>query len=1014
MSSLQLLPSLVDETAANEPSCVLYSISKTKNPADGFTDISVRAFAHAVDRCAWFIDDALGRGTHFPTLLYIGPQDIVYPILTLASVKSGYKVLFSSPRNSLEAHLSLLDKTDCHTFLMPPGFPLPVVKDILAARPMRVLHIASPSTWLDGSHRPYHYNKTFAEAKYEPFVVLHTSGSTGLPKPIIQTHATAAAMQAYTRVPDPASTFPNMLTGKRLYTAFPLFHCAGLRLTLPCAVYAQFTVVLGPFPPSPDVINAVHAHGNVQGSALAPASWVDVVKVPEYLDNLSRLDLAISGGGPLQNPTGDLFSAKTRLLNIVGTTELGPLPTQLCSPDSWGYMRFSPVLGAEYRHVAGELYEQVIVRGSRPEYQGVFGTYPELQEWRMKDLYAKHHIEENAWLYKGRADDILVLGTGEKINPLDMESMVSSNPSVVGALVTGAGRMQASLLVEPAKQPTTDEERQRLLEGIWPSVQAANIEAASHGRIHRNMILFTASDKPMLRAGKGTVQRRLTVELYERELDSLYEAQALGIVSGVQHDENLPSIIRRLLIETTDILDDVLEYDADFFELGMDSLQVTMLAKRINDVLVGRGAKRMLTPRCIYGSPSLSSLAHTVASLLNETPEQTVKSTIERMKELYEANVNDMPISGRQPPSRTSSGAVVLLTGSTASLGSYILDALESNPAVSHIYCLNRGQYSRQRQEESQSAKGLPPLNNKVQCLDANLSESHFGLPPSDYRCLLTAVTDVIHNAWPVDFNMSIDSFARQIDIVRRLVNFSSQSTFGANIIFISSFSAASGLAGDVEEQTFSAWDVAPENGYGQSKHVAKRILEIAAAEAQVSVAICRVGQVAGPTGHAGMWPKQEWLPSLIASSKHLGMLPDSLGRMETVDWIPVDVLARIICEIMINTAGESNSAAAVYHATNPQNGTWKSLVPAVAGVLDVKVVSLEKWLDALRRSAMAENLLQNPALKLLDFFEGLISFRDRNVALSTKQTVNVAPSLAGLKPVDKVLMANWMTQWAF
>lgn len=32
---------------------------------------------------------------------------------------------------------------------------------------------------------PYPYNKTFEEGEWDPLCVLHTSGSTGLPKPIV-------------------------------------------------------------------------------------------------------------------------------------------------------------------------------------------------------------------------------------------------------------------------------------------------------------------------------------------------------------------------------------------------------------------------------------------------------------------------------------------------------------------------------------------------------------------------------------------------------------------------------------------------------------------------------------------------------------------------------------------------------------------------------------------------------------------------------------------------------------
>jgi hypothetical protein len=37
----------------------------------------------------------------------------------------------------------------------------------------------------------------------------------------------------------------------------------------------------------------------------------------------------------------------------------------------------------------------------------------------------------------------------------------------------------------------------------------------------------------------------------------------------------------------------------------------------------------------------------------------------------------------------------------------------------------------------------------------------------------------------------------------------------------------------------------------------------------------------------------------MVASSKYLGVLPESLGNMEVVDWIPVDVLSEVMTELV-------------------------------------------------------------------------------------------------------------------
>ena len=44
--------------------------------------------------------------------------------------------------------------------------------------------------------KPYPYNKTFEEAARDPIAIVHTSGSTGMPKPILWNHGIYATIDA--------------------------------------------------------------------------------------------------------------------------------------------------------------------------------------------------------------------------------------------------------------------------------------------------------------------------------------------------------------------------------------------------------------------------------------------------------------------------------------------------------------------------------------------------------------------------------------------------------------------------------------------------------------------------------------------------------------------------------------------------------------------------------------------------------------------------------------------------
>lgn len=81
--------------------------------------------------------------------------------------------------------MNLFKEIDCR-FLAYPGSHRAMVSPWLHAREMKGIEIGSVEEWFCSAKVPPHpYGKTFEQARWEPFVVLHTSGSTGLPKPIV-------------------------------------------------------------------------------------------------------------------------------------------------------------------------------------------------------------------------------------------------------------------------------------------------------------------------------------------------------------------------------------------------------------------------------------------------------------------------------------------------------------------------------------------------------------------------------------------------------------------------------------------------------------------------------------------------------------------------------------------------------------------------------------------------------------------------------------------------------------
>ncbi|KAL8811466.1 MAG: hypothetical protein Q9200_001786 [Gallowayella weberi] len=899
--------------------------------------------------------------------------------------------------------------------------------------------------------KAYPYSKTFEEAKLDPFVALQSSGSTGPPKLIVNGHGTFAAQDAFQTIPSLGGQPVNVhyLRGRKMFCPFPLFHGAALGTVLATNIYAGMTVVLPPTAPlTTELSDMFHTHGGLNGTCLPPSVLVDIVHNPDYLKHLQDLDFVCYGGGPLPKEVGDRIAISGKpLLNFFGASETNLLPTEVLDPEDWEYFKFSPFLGHEFRPVGDGLSELFIVHNQALEpFQGVFSTFPNLQEYGMKDTYEPHPIKPDLWRFTGRSDDVIVFSNGETFNPLVMEGIITSHPAVKSALVAGHGKFQAALLVEP--NSTEPVSAGALIDEIWPTVRKANQQCASQGSIAKELILVTAFGKPMLRASKGTVQRKATLQLYSTELEVLYTADAslelderlnqLDLGNHKQAAEALVTLISRQL--NIDQLDE----QQNLFQIGLDSLQALSLTKQINRLL--RTSGRSITTATIFANATVVKLAEALAtpSLQNGNSSGHLSDPMQRDKELdillerYTPHLTTPATKGYHLTDQHSSTRVVILTGSTGSLGSYLLDTLTQNPSISRVYCLNRSPKSSHRQRDSQVLKGLHTDFQKVTFLQWNPSIPQFGLDRSDYETLLMDVTDIVHNAWEVNFNLPIESFEPHLSGVQQFVEFSLKSANRAHIFFISTLGTVSNYqALDqqtlVPEKPIEQWSSAEEAGYPQSKLVAERILLNASRAHGVHATICRVGQIAGPTGRQGVWQEQEWLPSLVASAKYLRTIPRSLGPMDVVDWIPVNLVAKIVEELSAserestavegtNGAGhrekEEDAGLSVVHVVNPKKTTWQNLLPIIQEQIpDVQVTEYSTWVAALRQSLSdgPKDVNDNPAVKLLPFFEGIemgMTDAKGGVTLDTRCSEAKSQTMRGLQQVGSEWMVNWMRQW--
>ncbi|KAI1321521.1 hypothetical protein F5Y16DRAFT_388734 [Xylariaceae sp. FL0255] len=1057
----------------------------------GQTDLQYLTYAdieNASNRAAWFLDQNLKNEIK---VYYMGPNDIRYPIWVIGGMKAGKCVALPAPGNSVSANTGLFEKVGASTLLYAPEAK-DTLSPLLDATRTTVKLIATMTYQeLLGEDivDVYPFTATFEEVKDTQFLCLHTSGTSGHPKPIYWNHSAAATIPSFMD-PDIAGEEPNrtrdLFDKATLLLLFPLFHFAGIASIL-SAVQAESTIAI---PSSgtrltPANVSAMLQRVKCTTLFIPPPVLESCHDHPPALEALGELETVVYSGGSINPGRGEELTKHIKHLGtILGSTEGGPLLAASTRDNKhWNAFRFLDV-GQRMEEVATGVYELVFSRNDlQVRANGYFHTFPHLEsEFRTADLYAPVENEPGWWIYRGRTDNWMMLSNGLKMDPTDMESIIGAHPDVKGALIAGSYRPQPCLLVELKHPPTDQESREKALDALWPAVEKANQGMRKIGRIPRELILFATEKKPFLRASKGTIQRVLTITDYAPEIDQAYaEAEESLLTGGLPplqspgSASDLISLLEAIFSQTMQNSSDdvVIDIDEDLFTRGLDSLGISVVLARLKATLRKHGVSdeklKLIKNQLIYKEPTVTRLANALSTILSgaAVSDETAESQalLNQVLDEYEQKLhgilaakeasNGLKTNGYKG---TKTGHTVILTGSTGSVGSYILSSLLARNDVNKIICLNRSPDAAQKQAASFRSRGITGLDKaeasqRVVYMQAALHDPHLGLSDIDYQTLQTSATTIIHNAFPVNFLLGLRAFEPQLQGLLNLIELADSSAKHAAVLFISSISAGLPVMGDssVVPETVLPRERAGailSQGYAQAKYICESLLQTYASASNEAhgqerkASILRVGQVSGPLVGPGVWNPAEWAPSLVLSSKYLGACPESIGELE-VNWVPVDKLGEIVCEIMssspsssasatkpsssstdengIGTDTASENAFTLYNIVNPHATSWADLLPALKPIAK-ETVPASEWIGRLEGSEQsgAQHLLtQNPGLKLLDFYKQTMltsspdgKAEDKVITTEIDNLLRASETARTLCQIEQRDLQHWMRGW--
>ncbi|KAJ7758010.1 hypothetical protein B0H16DRAFT_1536490 [Mycena metata] len=977
--------------------------------------ISWAQAVQAFDKIARSLRQQLGNAAEKPVIAIMGSFDhITYFSLLGGMLRAGYPAFPISPRNSPQAISHLLHSAGCTHVIVPnardDSIPQAAIGNLPQIPAPSFEQLFGASTSVDDIPVP-------SPEQDDVAVILHSSGSVKFPKVIKVSHRSLRQCGLWL-------DYGEIDVCGQVWSAHnvPTFHFAGVMQL----IWAMFSgITLAVFPPNSPA--GVPTPARVLDEAIAtrtnllycvPAFLEIWAREPGRLASLQQFKSVMFVGAPLQPAVGDFLSKNgVRLSHIYGLTETGGLSMMIPEyppTEGWDYFHLAPHIDPVLVPLPElpDVY-RLIVKKCATHTPAILNTMVDgVPALDTNDLLVRHPDNDKLWKVYGREDDQIMHSNGEKTNPGPLEGIILKDPKIKHAIMFGRSKFNAGILIFPAEpfDPADTERVADFRRDIWPSIQKANDIAPSHSRIFKEMILVADPLRPIELTAKATPRRQPTIEAYRNEIEEIYasvESSSLTHITTPALFDVAASLefVRKVIAE---VMIKVPGEEEDIFQHGCDSLQATWIRNSILHALRRAQISGLadIPHDFVYTHPTIRLLAIylvQIASGLLSPPSTPLDRTV-RMQEMV------LKYSQKFPPHSPGIDAteeVVFVTGTTGALGAYLLARLLSQSEFTRVYAFNRlGASIQERQRSSFSTHGIDVsllTSPKLRLLAGDLTKPKFGLPTVEFEEIRSQVTCIIHNAWQVDFNLSLSSFEPGIHGTRNLVDFALTAPHAnpPQFIFVSTVGVYRNFNGTVApEAKIPDVHTSCGQGYAESKWVCEQILEIATDTTVLRPIIVRSGQLSGGVG--GVWKTSEWFPTLLRSSQVLGHLPEIPG---CISWLPIDHAAQALVEMRL-------SDNRYLHLTHPHPVPFAQILALIAEDLHLPVVPYTTWLSSLQ--AASSSGLDNPGTRLLDFFGAIRAVSDQEeaffpVPLANENALRNSAFLSSVPALDRRDVTAWV-----
>ncbi|TPX56800.1 hypothetical protein SpCBS45565_g08342 [Spizellomyces sp. 'palustris'] len=559
---------------------------------------------------------------------YLSSSHVSYFINLLSLMTNDYVPLLLSPRNATAGMVDLIQRSKAVALVYETGQShivqqlrkdVPGLNMVEAIQSEELLSDGKNESMKEDGNVGFGIKQAVGATDNladRVILAMHSSGSTAFPKLRYWTNRSMMADWGY----------DDKSHRQRTFLPAPLFHALGVWAGF-STLRASGALILASFPFSPAALLTAMQKTAPTKSVLAPSVLEDLVgfldtTAPDRWSILSSLDSILVGGAPCPQEIGDRAVERgVGLKSIYGSTEAGILLGPEPDSNEWNVLR--PIVDEQYIKWQVVNKERGIYRMFVKTSLEGFAKGVTDEEWYdTNDLFKQ--IRPGFWMYRGRADDILVHITGEKTNPVPMELSFRTHPLIHEAVILGQDRFQTCAFILLDRQEVLKYSPLEVMDHVYQAVEDANELAPQHSRLVKELVEvlpFGHDDFPRTESKRNVIRQRAALLLKERE-NALYERYEKGLsAQGPKQELVAQGDLTDFIVKTAakimgrdaKTLTDAQDQHTSLFELGLDSLGATQLRNEL-----ARVVNYDLPRDVVFNYSSIHDLASYLNSLRHE------------------------------------------------------------------------------------------------------------------------------------------------------------------------------------------------------------------------------------------------------------------------------------------------------------------------------------------------------------------------------------------------------------